>query len=298
MAANAENIGTFVEVVRQQSLSAAARHLELPKSTVSRRLLRLEQQLGTKLMHRDARRLTLTAAGKRFYEAVLGAIDTLDAAVDELEESRQAPRGSIRVTAPADLGRMVLAPIFVAFLERYPEIALELVLTSRVVDLAQEGVDLAVRAGRLLKEDLIARKLCASELQLAASPRTRVPRELDKLRELPFVLYRAEGRTQTLKLERAGARKQKPVELSVSGRINVDDYAAMAELLAAGHGVGLMPSIHVQEGVRSGSLVRLFPEWSSRTSHVYLVYATRQQPERVRLLSTFLLESFAALPSV
>jgi DNA-binding transcriptional LysR family regulator len=296
-----DNIGTFVEVVRQQSLSAAARRLDLPKSTVSRRLLRLEQQLRTKLLHRSARKITLTPAGRRFYEAVFGAIDSLDAAVLSAEKSSREPRGTVRVTAPPDLGRMLLAPMFVAFLERQPDITLDLIFTNRLVDLVQESVDLAVRAGRVVEPALIARKLCASELQLAtrATGGTAfASRDVRALEQQQFVLYRTAGRQQTIRLERGAAKRRQSVELSVPGRVNVDDYAAMAELVCAGQGVGLMPSIHVQEGVQAGRLVRLFPEWSSRSAHVYLVSSTRQQPERVRLLSEFLLSAFSGVVSV
>jgi DNA-binding transcriptional LysR family regulator len=298
---SAENIGTFVEVVRQQSLSAAARRLELPKSTVSRRLLRLEQQLSTKLVHRQARRIALTPAGRRFYEAVYGAVDALDAAVTAAEQSSREPRGAVRLTAPPDLGRMVLAPMFVAFLERYPEITLELVLTNRMLDLAQEGVDLAVRAGRVLEPTLIARKLCTSELQLAASAAHAGSSSEDDPRALaqrPFVLYRSAGRQQTIRLERGAGKRRQSLELEVSGRVSVDDYAALAELVAAGQGVGLLPSIHLQEGVQAGRLVRLLPEWASRSANIYLVYPSRQQPERARLLAEFLLSSFASIARV
>lgn len=296
---SADNVATFVEVVRQRSLSAAARRLSLPKSTVSRRLLKLEQELSTKLLHRDARKVSLTAAGKRFYDAVFGAVDVLDAALTDVAQSSREPRGSIRLTAPPDLGRMVLSDMFVAFLERYPEISLDLWFTNRVVDLAQEGVDLAVRAGRVMKSELIARRLCSSELQLAASPALRVPAgELKVLEGAPFVLYGALGRTQTLRLERSTGKRRAVCELKVAGRVTVDDYGALAELVAKGQGIGLIPSVHVQEGVLAGRLVRIFPDWSSRSSQIYLVYPSRQQPERVRLLSSFLLEQFAARGTV
>src|SRR5690242_10260912 len=116
MPPSADNIATFVEVVRHQSLSAAARSQNLPKSTVSRRLMRLEEELHAKLLHRDARRITLTAAGRRFYEAVSGAVDALESAVAQLEQQSLEPRGTVRLTAPSDLGRMVLSPMFVQFL--------------------------------------------------------------------------------------------------------------------------------------------------------------------------------------
>lgn len=303
MPPSTDNIATFVEVVRRQSLSAAARSLGLPKSTVSRRLVRLEEELHSQLLQRDARKIALTSAGRGFYESVVSAVDALDAAVSQLAQSSSEPRGAIRITAPPDLGRMVLAPMFVAFLERHADISLDLVLTNRTVDLVQEGIDVAVRASRVVEGSLIARKLCESALQLAigaqhapvgddATPRGLVER--------PFVLHRASGGSQVIKLERSpGARgARKTVELTVSGRVNVDDYAALAELVAAGQGVGLMPAIHVRDGVGAGRLVHIFPEWSSRAPHVYLVYPTRQQPERVRLLTEFLLAAFAAHGSV
>lgn len=301
MRADPDNIATFVEVVRKGSLAAAARRLALPKSTISRRVLRLEQQLATKLLHRDARKLTLTSTGKRFYEAVFKAVDTLDSATRELEKESSEPSGVIRLTAPADLGRMILSSMFVAFLRRFPDIVLDVTLTNRFVDLPQEGVDLAVRAGRVTQPALIARRLCVAELELAvahsaASKWQELP--LAELARAPFVLYRAEGSSQTIRLEQAGARRKKPVELSVTGRVNVDDYAVVSELVAAGQGIGLMPSLHVQEGVQAGKLSRIFPGWAARAAPIYLVSAGRQQPERVRLLAEFLVEAFSHVPRV
>jgi DNA-binding transcriptional LysR family regulator len=299
---SADNIATFVEVVRQNSLSGAARSLGLPKSTVSRRLLRLEQELQSTLLHRTARRITLTPAGRGFYASVVGPVDALDAAVAALEQSSQAPRGTIRVTAPPDIGRTVLAPMFVAFLERYPEISLDLMFTTRFVELAEEGVDLAIRAGRTGQGDLIARKVCDSELQFAASPKTAARlaagTDVRTLAEQPFVLHRSPSRRQAIKVERSAGKRGRAVELEISGRISVDDYAAMAEIVAAGDALGHMPALHVRDGVQSGRLVRVFAEWSSRSSHVYIVYPARQQPERVRLFTEFLIAEFAKVKVV
>jgi DNA-binding transcriptional LysR family regulator len=300
---SSDNIATFVEVVRRQSLSAAARRLALPKSTVSRRLLRLEQDLHTKLLHRDARKVTLTTAGRRFYDSVAAAVDALDAAVGALERSSTDPAGRVRVTAPPDLGRRVLAPMFVAFLKQYPEISLDLTFTNRMLDLAEEGIDLAVRAGRMTQAALIVRRLCASELQLAAAPSFSLteldPEDVRSLTRVPFVLYRALGGTQTIRLEQGGpTKRRRSVELSVTGRVSVDDYAALAELVAAGQGLGLMPSLHVQEGTDAGRLARVLPGWAFHSSHIYLVSATREQPERVRLLAEFLSRSFQAVATV
>ncbi len=288
MEADRDNIATFAEVVRRGSLAAAARQLGVPKSTVSRRLSRLEEQLDTKLLHRDARRVSATPEGMRFFDAVVDAVDALDAAVANIERSATEPRGLIRLTTPSDLGRMLLIAPISEFLERYPDISIDLILTNRFVDLVQERVDVAVRAGAVTEPNLIARKLMPSELQLAAHPDHEIDCEdVTELQSYPFVLYRKRGQTQVLRLERAS----ESVELTVSGRVNVDDYTAMVELVAAGQGIGLMPALHVSEGEKAGRLVRIFPEWVLSSTPIQLVYSTRQLPERVRLFIDFLSEA-------
>jgi DNA-binding transcriptional LysR family regulator len=293
--ADKDNIATFVEVIRRNSLAAAARHLGVPKSTVSRRLARLEEQLDTKLVHRDARRVTPTPEGTRFYDSVVDAVDVLDTAVATIEESTTKPRGTIRITAPSDLGRMLLLHELVGFMERYPDISLDLVFTNRFVDLVQERVDVAVRAGLVTEPNLIARKLLPSDFQLAAHVANEIDcDDITGLEVYPFVLYRKRGQTQVFRLEKGSGATHETVELTVSGRVNVDDYTAMVELVVAGQGIGLMPELHVAEGEKAGRLVRIFPEWVLPAPPIHLVYSTRQLPERVRLLIDFLCESLHA----
>ena len=295
MWADRDNIATFVEVVRRNSLAAAARYLEVPKSTVSRRLSRLEEQLDTKLVHRDARRVTPTPEGIRFYESVVDAVDVLDTAVAMIERSSTEPRGTIRLTAPSDLGRMLLIAELSRFLDRYPDISLDLMFTNRFVDLVQERVDVALRAGEVTEPNLIARKLLPSDFQLAAHPQHEIDcHDISGLEAHPFVLYRRRGRTQVFRLEKGSGEEQETVELTVSGRVSVDDYSAMVELVAAGQGLGLMPELHVVEGERTGRLVRIFPDWVLPAPSVHLVYSTRQLPERVRLLIDFLCDAMSA----
>ena len=295
MKADKDNIATFVEVIRRDSLAAAARHLGVPKSTVSRRLARLEEQLDTKLVHRDARRVTPTPEGTRFYDSVVDAIDVLDTAVATVEESTTKPRGTIRITAPSDLGRMLLLHELVGFLRRYPDISLDLVFTNRFVDLVQERVDVAVRAGLVTEPNLIARKLLPSDFQLAAHVDNDIDcNDISELEAYPFVLYRKRGQTQVIRLEKGSGENHETVELTVSGRVNVDDYTAMVELVAAGQGIGLMPELHVAEGEKAGRLARIFAEWVLPAPPIHLVYSTRQLPERVRLLIDFLCQSLHA----
>jgi DNA-binding transcriptional LysR family regulator len=184
---------------------------------------------------------------------------------------------------------MLLADPLSSFLDRYPEISLDLILTNRFVDLVHERVDLAVRAGAVTEPNLIARRLQPSSFQLVAPPKHDIDcNDVTELVEYPFVLHRKRGATQILRLQRGEGESAETVELEVSGRVNVDDYTVMVELVAKGQGIGLMPSLHAEEGQRQGHLVRIFPEWVLPAMPVQLVYPTRQQPERVRLLIEFL----------
>ena len=294
------NIATFVEVVRRRSLAATARFLHVPKSTISRRLARLEQQLDTQLVIRDSRRVEPTPEGQRFYESVVDAVDTLRHAVTGIELSGTEPRGTIRVTAPVDLGRLLLIPRFVEFLQRYPEVSLDLIFTNRMVDLAQEGIDLALRAGPVNDPSLIARRLIVTDFRLAA-PLGYAIKGVDilELEQHPFVLYKSQTWNQKIRLERRlGSMSNtdhsqadeilESVELNIHGQINVDDYAAMVEFVTRGQGIGFMPAIHLDDAFISGRIAPIFKEWSLQTSDVHIVYSTRQLPERVRLLINFL----------
>jgi DNA-binding transcriptional LysR family regulator len=131
-----------------------------------------------------------------------------------------------------------------------------------------------------------------SRFELAAHPDNDIDcDDVTELEDYPFVLYRRRGRTQVLRLERGTGDAHESVELTVSGRVNVDDYTAMVELVAAGQGIGLMPALHVEEAEKQGRLVRIFPDWALPSAPVQLVYSTRQLPERVRLLIRFLTEA-------
>ena len=142
-------IRLFVRVAEAGSFTAAARLSALPKSSVSRAVAALERDLAVQLIQRTTRRLLLTEAGRAYYESVSRALSGIDEAAAAVSELQDAPRGPVRITAPADLGQWLLAPILVRFARRYPEVHLEVSLTQRLVDLVHEGFDLALRVGRL-----------------------------------------------------------------------------------------------------------------------------------------------------
>jgi DNA-binding transcriptional LysR family regulator len=164
-------VSAFVRVVHDGSFTAAARALGLPKSSISRSVAQLEQDLGIRLLHRTTRQLHLTDAGAAFYERVSRALGDIDEATTAASDTQAELSGVVRVTAPVDLGVWSLASIIARFVRKHPKIRVELSLTGRVVDLVAEGFDFAVRAGPLRDSSLIARRVGALE-SVAASRRT------------------------------------------------------------------------------------------------------------------------------
>ena len=180
------HVTAFVRVVQDGSFTAAAKALGLPKSSVSRSVAQLEQDLGVRLLHRTTRKLHLTDAGTAFHDRVARALADIDEATSAASDLQRELRGTIRVTAPVDLGVWAVAGIVARFTKKHPTVGVEVRLSSRVVDLMTEGFDLAVRAGKLRDQSLIARRVGALEMGLYASrkylARRGTPKSLDELR--------------------------------------------------------------------------------------------------------------------
>ena len=285
-----DGIGTFVTVVRSGSLAAAARALGVPKSTISRRVSRLEATLGVPLVHRDRRKVALTNEGSRLYDRVASSFDTISFALRAARLSTEQPRGHLRISAPTDFGQLVLPRLLSEFRTIYTEITIEVFLSDRFVDMIQEGFDLAVRAGSPpdtnAAQSLIARKLVSGGHVLVgnADAAARIT-SLADLEQSPFILFRAPELTQTLHLVDEQGKRH---ELNVRGSCVVHDYPSMAAFIATGEGVGLLPRIHLEHG--SSGLRHLLPELSSVAGDIMLVYPSRQVPRRTTLLIEHLVE--------
>jgi DNA-binding transcriptional LysR family regulator len=256
----------------------------VPKSTVSRRLRRLEAALGVKLLHRGPRKFTLTTEGNRLFDNVHASIEQVEGAIHAALEGGTMPRGHIRITAPEDFGRLLLLAELRSFAEMWPEITFEVNLSNRFVDLVQEGYDLAVRASPLDmvpgSQSMITRKLQTSKLHLAGSAASsKQISSLEDLRDEPFVLFRQPSLRQEFALTTTAGRQHR---LAVAGRFVVHDYGSMATLVAQGVGYGLMPLMHIEH---SGSALQcILPKFFADTGDLALVYPSRQLPRRVSLL--------------
>ncbi len=287
-----DDLGVFVRVVEHKSMSAAARRLGVPKSTVSRAIARLEDGLRVRLFQRTTRSLAPTEVGAALYAEVLPHVDALRAATSLLTTDEATPRGLLRVTAPNDLGTLLLADVVTRFCQRYPEVQIELILTARTVDLVAEGVDVAVRAGVLRDSSLVAKKIAETELRLFAAPsylaRRGTPRSVADLAAHDAVLFHGKNGRGRWTLECKGER----THVDVQGKVSGDDFTFLVAATVAGAGVALLPRFTAQSAAQAGALVRLLPAHVWRAGSVYVVHASsRHVPQKVAAFRDFLAEA-------
>lgn len=279
-----DDLRLFCAVARLRSFSRAARELDVPPATVSRRIAHLERQLDAHLLNRTTRRVDPTDAGALLLSRCAAPLEALAEAVDCLGEETGAARGRLRVTLPADLARHWLARPLASFSARHPDIRLELDLSSRVVNLVEEGFDLAIRAARPAADALIARPLVrmttalyASPDYLAALPALRQPRDLESVNAL-----RLAGRSSDAAWSlRHGGRR---ATVTPHGNVELNEMGALIGLAAAGGGVALLPQPLVREQVAAAQLVPVLPGWHGPEAQVFAVYVSRRMPLRLRLL--------------
>ncbi len=249
-----------MNVVECGSFSAAARHLGMPVTTVSGKVAHLEKRLGVTLIHRTTRRLHLTGEGEAYLQHCVRAREEMLAAENELLTAKTDPEGLLRLTAPPDIGRLVLPPIVLRYLERYPKTRVELILTSRMVDLIREGVDLAIRAGGLEDSTLVVKPfretpVCLWASRLYAAERG-LPQTPEELSEHEFIGLRALPAGVKL---RNGERR---AEVRLHPRVTVDDLETAKTFVLAGAGIGMFPPLICEAEQATGDLAQVLSGWS------------------------------------
>jgi DNA-binding transcriptional LysR family regulator len=288
-------VATFTRVVELGSFTAAAAALGLPKSSVSRAVSRLEDSLGVRLLQRTTRKLVLTQAGQRYVAEVRGPMARLAEASNEVSDSGKEPRGVVRISIAPELGDGFVSATLVAFVRRYPKIRIELLVANRRVNLIDESIDLALRAGTLDDSTLVARKVATTDLGLFAAPsyleRRGTPRRLADLTTHDCVLHKTARGLMPWSL--SGPRGHERV--AVDGPITADDLGSVRLLTIAGLGIALIPTVIVRGDVESGKLIRVLPGYAMRGSPLHLVSVQlRHVPARVTLLRDFLLKELTA----
>lgn len=282
----------FARVVEANGFTAAARDLGLSKAAVSKHVARLEDRLGVRLLNRSTRRLGLTEAGRDYYERARRIL----AEVEEAElsaASRQAhPRGQLRVNAPVTFGQSHLAPLLPAFMHRYPQVQVDMVLNDRFVDLIEEGFDMAVRVAELPSSSLIARRLCGAPHVVAAAPsylaargRPKHPRDLTR-HDCLLYSYLASGD------EWRFIEEGRTFGVRVAGPLRANNGDVLRHAAVAGLGIVYAPDFVIADALASGSLAPLLEEWRMPDVGVHAVYPPgRPLGAKLRVFVDFLSEA-------
>lgn len=275
-----DDIAVFIKVIQAGSFTQAARLLSMPNTTVSAKVAALEKRLGVTLIRRTTRKLSVTQAGEAYFKRCLIALEEIQVAEAEITSTQVVPQGLFRITAPVDIGQTLLRPILHAFLASYSKVTVELILTNRLVDLVEEGVDLALRVGNLKDSTLIAKKFVEAPIGLWASPsylkKNGFPHHPRELKNHEFIRFSAMGSP----LDLSNGNEKTQIELH--GRLAIDDLETVKSYVADGKGLGLFPQFLCTSEEERGKLVSVLPAWNHGVAVVSFVYP----PQRFVSVST------------
>ena len=288
-------MSAFKAVVDYGGYAAAARGGGRSKTALSKAVADLEAHLGVRLLQRTTRRLALTDAGRQYHARCTTLLAELDDADSEARDNQRNVRGLIRLVAPQTFGELYLLPLLARFLEDTPEVALDLQLTDRFVDLIDERFDLAVRIADLPESSLVAKRLgdmrlvvCAAPAYLARHGRPLHPEELSE----HACLIDTNLREPSVWAFRAGSATRR---VPVRGAITANSASAVRTMAIAGHGIGLCPDFVVARDLQDGRLEALLGDYATAPRGIYAVYPNRQHlARRLRLLIDFLATHLAA----
>lgn len=290
----------FVKVVQSGSLSSTARQMGMSPASVSRLVSALEATLGARLLNRSSRKLTLSEAGETYFHHAEQILQQFDEVHHNIAQLQRAPRGMLRVHSRILVGQLFIVPAVTEFLFRHPEIKVDLMLSNQSVDLVEQNIDVDIRIGKLSDSSLIARRLavsdrvvCASPAYLARHPVLHAPQDLVRHNCLTYRLNM--GSVQWRFLDDGGST----IDVPVTGSLQTDFGPALRTAALAGLGLALMPDWSVQEDIRRGDLVRLFPQYKVSflefDNGIYAVYQrSRYMSAKVRLFVDHLVALFDA----
>lgn len=289
-----KHMAVFARVVESNGFSAAAARLKLSKSAVSKQVARLEAELGVQLLNRTTRRLSLTEAGRAVYAHCARIVAEADAAQQVASQLYALPRGTLRLAVPAAFGHLHVAPAIPAFLQRHPELRVEIEMTERIVDLAEEGLDLAIRIRDLPGPTQVARRLaplnwavCATPQYFEAHGRPTAPAQLAEHNCLHYAVH---GERENWLFDCPEGR----IEVPVSGNLRVNNSEAIRAAVLQHHGIALLPSFVVWRDLRAGRLQRILPECTARTRFGDYIHATYLSGRHVSPKIRAFIDFFAA----
>jgi DNA-binding transcriptional LysR family regulator len=283
-------ISVFVRVADAKSFTVAAKRLGMSPSAASKSVSRLEQRLGVRLLNRTTRVVSLTEDGSTFYERCRGILGELEDAENAITRQHDEPRGRVRIVMPAGFGRAVLVPVLARFAQRYCELTVDVEFSSRVVDLAEEGIDVLVHIGQLSDRRLVARKLYEMSYVTVASPAYLEthgePHTPDDLlhhlclgHHIPYT-----NRYREWDFAWAGERMSK----TLSGNLNLNDGSGLVAAAIAGAGIATVATFLVADAVRMNQLRVVLPDYIAAGPPVWMAYLNRRHlPSRIRAFVDF-----------
>ena len=288
-----QEMRAFVAVVDAGSFVRAADALDLSKTAVSRLIGDLETRLGTRLLQRTTRKLSLTPEGEVFHERCRQLLDGVAEAEAELSAHSGEAIGQLRLNVPVTFGLLHLAPLWPAFMTLHPKVVLDVTLSDRLVDLVDEGYDLAVRIARLQASSLVSRQLTSTRLILCASPeylrRHGTPSHPSELAQHAVMAYSLLAMGDQWEFEGPAG----PVSVKVAPRMRTNSGDTCCAAALQHQGIVLQPSFLVATHLASGALVEVLPQYRSIELGIYAVYPTRKHlTPKVRALIDFLVKAF------
>lgn len=294
-----EAMRVFCSVIEAGSFAAAAERLGVSTTAVSRYVVQLESLLKVRLINRTTRRMHPTDEGFAYFERCTQLLADLDETEASVSGQAHQPRGRLRLTAPIALATLRLAPAFAEFSRRYPEVTLDLVLSDNVADFAEEGLDMAIRVGRVGSDNLVARRIAETVVLAAASPaylsQAGAPvLPADLARHVCLTYSYASGGNQA---EFSGPDSA-VVTVRLAGPIHSNNGMFLTEIAVADAGIVFGPCFMLQPLIDQGKLVRVLPGWQLRTLPIQVVYPTRRHlSAKVQAMAGFLAEWFARWPA-
>jgi len=299
---NLQGLLAFVETATSGSLTAAAERLEVTPAAVSKSLAKLEQQLGVRLLNRSTRRLALTNEGERFLAEARAALRLLDQAVAGVSQSASEPAGRVRISVGIGFGRRHVLPALPAITAQYPQLAIDVDLDNRPVDLVAEGFDIGIRGGVIEDSSLIARRVCKLPTTLVASTaylkQAGVPASPEALSSHRCAAVRlANGLVAPWCFVRPGGRR---LEITPPAALSSSDPETLIDLILAGAGIAQAGLYHALPHLRAGSLKLLMPGVHDPGQREVVVHYPHRQylAPRVRVVVDALLAHFAAEPDL
>jgi DNA-binding transcriptional LysR family regulator len=288
----------FARVVEHGSFAAAAQRLEISTSAVSRQVAELEAHLEVRLLNRTTRRLSLTEAGQAFYERCVQLLTDLEETEAAVRSTAAVPKGTLRLTCGVTFGERYLAPAVAEFATRHRQVAFDIDLSDRAVDLVEEGFDLAIRIGPVGQQALVARRIAETQLVCCAAPAyldSRPPLHTpDDLRHHECFAYSYAATAGAWTFEARDGTRHTP---RISFRHRANNGSLLSAMAVAGVGISLEPDFIVAADVRAGRLVRVLPDYQPPRSPISAVYPSRRHlSAKVRTFVDFLAARYAGAP--